>query len=100
MKSHKKSSLKNNLYKLLRSCSAHWICDCKEPIISLLKTKHGQPQSYEVLTKWAVDNGWVTSRIHKINNNDYEGYYFTVKGVEEVLAPLKIKTCISGRAVN
>lgn len=91
--------MKQKLLKKLRSCSAHWIgVDTydTEPIISLLITKWGHHSSYDVLTKYAKEKGWVTSQTEGV----YEKFYFTEKGRDEILIPLQETTCITGRTVR
>lgn len=92
--------MKGKLNKLLRQCSAYWIVNCEEPIIGLLVTKQGHHHTYESLTKYAVEKGWVTSKLNDVRGNKYESFYFTEKGIKEILNPLKEQTCITGRAIN
>ena len=88
--------VKAALNKLLRSYSAHWITSADEPIIGLLITKNEHDKMYHILTKYAKDKGWVRSEVIGL----YETFFFTEKGMEEVLQPLKEKTCITGRTIR
>ena len=89
--------MKAKLNKLLRGVQAHWVRTKDEPLVGLLLDGHTFDAHWDPLTKFAVNKGWVESR----TLGKFETFFFTDKGVAEVLLPLKNTTCaFSGRAVR
>lgn len=85
--------MKVKLKKLLRSFSAHYITSRDEPIISLLI---GYKHSYYEPLYWALGKGYVETEVQA----NYDAYFFTKKGMEEILKPMQDSYCISGRKIR
>ena len=89
--------MKTKLNKLLREVKAHWIRSKDEPLVGLLVDGHGFDARWEPLTKFAISKGWVES--HTLGR--FETFFFTDKGVAELLLPLKQTTdAFSGRTAR
>lgn len=89
---------KASLMRSLRSCGAQWIKDTSEPIIGLLGScLHYLDDKHYPHLQFGVDKGWLTSQMVGV----YVTFYFTDKGVTEILQHLKLNTCaFSGRKVR
>jgi len=89
--------MKTKLNKLLREVKAHWVRSKDEPLVGLLLDGHPFDAHWDPLTKFAVNKGWV----HSQTLGRFETFFFTDKGVTELLLPLKNTTdAFTGRTAR